>query len=161
MFPVCVFLARLNVLIFRGDDTKYWALVDLGIHLGNLFPSCSLGFSTYAGHNHGWSLCRALWDKLELVKTSSGYILLLIWVVWLCNWTAWSRTMGQRIFSLASFHFRSELIIVVLSILTTLFIAFSAAIFWWWPPTPLFLIPCTLIWIYMVKSLEMYILLSV
>ena len=48
------FLDRPTVLAYRGEAQKYWALLDLGIHLGNLFLYFSLGSRTYTGHPHIW-----------------------------------------------------------------------------------------------------------
>ena len=73
MLPVSRFLTRPTVLSCRGESPKYWSLVDLGSHLSNFLPSCSLSSNTYAGHPNWWEFCRALWEDFDLVNTSSGY----------------------------------------------------------------------------------------
>ena len=100
MLPVCRFLTRPTVMACRGDATKYWDILDLGIHLGNLFKYFSPSYRKYSGHPHGWSFCRAIWDDLELVHNTYGYRPLEIWVIWLCKWKEWDIYMGQMIFLL-------------------------------------------------------------
>ena len=155
MFSVYRFLARTTVFSCRGESPEYWSLLDISIHLGNFFLSWSLGSRTYAGHPHGLSFFMSLWEGLYLVQTSCGDIPLDIWVLWLCKWTAWAIDKGQRLFSFPLVHLIASWIIMVVSILTTFFIAFYANPLWWLPPTPMCLIPCPLPLKYLVKSLEL------
>ena len=142
--PVCRFLTRLTVLACRWEAPKYWALLDLGMHLGKFPPSCSLGYRTHAGHPQRWGLCRALWEDLDLVLTSSGDIPLEMWGVWLCKWTARDISMVQKLFQLESVHFSAVLNIMVMDIINIFLIILYATPLWWWPLTPLCLIHWTL-----------------
>ena len=160
MFPVCGFLIRPTLMACREEDPKNWALLELGIHLGNLLPYWTVGSRMYADHTHRWAFCRALWEDLDLVQTSSGYILLDMWGVGLCKWTEWDIAKGQRLFSLASFHLSSEWIIMDLDIINKFLIELSATPLWWWPPTQLCLIDCLLPCRPLVNFLEVYIPLS-
>ena len=121
MFPVCGLLTSTTVLEFKGESPKYWALLDLGIHLSNLFPSCSMGYRTYSGHPHGWAFCREILEDLYPVQDSSGDIPPDMKLVWLCNWKAGSISIVQMLFSLASVHLRASWIIVVMAIITRLY----------------------------------------
>ena len=157
MFPVCGFLTRPNIVACRGEAPKYWSLLELGIHLGDLFPSYSIGSKKYTGHTYGWEFYRALWDEFDLVQPSSVDRPLDMWGLWLCKWTLLAISMGQRLLLMASGHLSSAWIIMVLDILSTLLITFYATPLWWLPTTSLCLITCPLTCRSLVNSLEVYI----
>ena len=146
MFPVCMFLTRTTVITCIGEAPQYWDIIDLGIYVGNFFPSCSIGSITYEGYTHERYFCRALWEDLDLVQTTYGYIPLVMWEVGLCTWTTWAIVMGKRFFSLASVQLHVAWIIMVMNIITKLLIELSDTPLWCWPTTPLCLItwplPC-------------------